>query len=288
MPIPLVDEGLLILMPVVSIIVRTKDRPLLLRRAIQSIFSQNFKEWEIILVNNGGDKAPINQLMGDLPPLCKEKIILVNLEVAYGMEVATNVGLSKSCSEYIAILDDDDTWDSAFLMETVYVLKESKEYDGVVTQTTLVIEKMEQADINIDRIEAFNPKLKKINSIRLARHNLFTTNAFVYRRSMLNKIGCYNEGLPVLGDWDFNLRFIRNGKIAVIRTPLAYYHKRTNFSENEYSNSNLDAHLLWDKKIRCRYLRESPLWYGTIICAFGFINRIIYRVKKRLFIKKAV
>ena len=44
--------------PLVSIIVRTKDRPKLLKRALQSIFAQTYRPIEVVLVNDGGCDLP--------------------------------------------------------------------------------------------------------------------------------------------------------------------------------------------------------------------------------------
>ena len=55
--------------PVVSIIVRTKDRPKLLKRALQSIASQTYRPIEVVLVNDGGcdlDVEELKTILGDV------------------------------------------------------------------------------------------------------------------------------------------------------------------------------------------------------------------------------
>jgi hypothetical protein len=61
----------------------------------------------------------------------------------------------------------------------------------------------------------------------------------VFRRSVLDRIGGFNEALPVLGDWFFNLEFLLEDDIAVLPEPLARYHHRDRGDTNwaAYANS---------------------------------------------------
>lgn len=91
--------------PLVSIITRTKDRPKLLERALQSIAAQTYKPIEVVLVNDGGCDLNIGEL----------KVILVDIALNYiklekntGRANAGNVGIENAKGKYIGFLDDDD------------------------------------------------------------------------------------------------------------------------------------------------------------------------------------
>ena len=47
----------------VAIITRTKDRPLLLRRAVESVLGQTHADWVHVIVNDGGDPAAVEQVV---------------------------------------------------------------------------------------------------------------------------------------------------------------------------------------------------------------------------------
>lgn len=47
----------------VAIIMRTKNRPVLLARAFESVIQQTHHEWHLYLINDGGDPKPINELI---------------------------------------------------------------------------------------------------------------------------------------------------------------------------------------------------------------------------------
>jgi GT2 family glycosyltransferase len=140
------------------------------------------------------------------------------------MEAATNSGLAATDSEFCALLDDDDTWAPDFLEA---MLKScARATNGVVCQTTLVLEHFEGDRLVEDARRPFNPDLSVLSLPRLAVRNRFTSNAFLFRRSLAEAVGGFDETLPVLGDWDFNLRCLLHGALPVLPRELARYHQR--------------------------------------------------------------
>jgi glycosyltransferase involved in cell wall biosynthesis len=91
--------------PLVSIIVRTKDRPKLLSRAIKSISEQTYRPIEVVLVNDGGCDLDMEELRGDLGDV---SLNYQRLEKNTGRAHAGNVGIEKAKGEYVGFLDDDD------------------------------------------------------------------------------------------------------------------------------------------------------------------------------------
>lgn len=273
----------------VGVVVRTKNRPLLLKRAINSILNQSYKDWEILLVNNGGNIEELNQVLNEFKYMLGDKFKLFNIGTQAFMEVATNTAIFESQNELVALLDDDDTWAPNFLETCVGELENDATLIGVVSQTTLVYEEIKNGVLFEYSREVFNQKLKKVSILRLAQKNLFTTNAFVYRKKLVHSIGFYREDLPVLGDWEFNLRVtLGKNKIKVVPMPLAYYHKRVGKVEGAYSNSNIELHYAYDCKIRKEYLffcfKKGMPFKGFLVYIYGLIN-LVKRYMKRL-IKK--
>ncbi|MEJ3718846.1 glycosyltransferase [Paenibacillus polymyxa] len=268
----------------VAIIMRTKNRHILLNRAIQSVISQTYGNWEIQLINNGGDIEQLQHLLNQFSPNILRKIKVIHTKKDLYMEVATNIGLANSKAEYITLLDDDDTWSPDFLKVCIKNLEENKEFDGVVTLTYLIHEEIFNESITQKSKTIFNPKLKRVSLLKIAKGNLFTTNSFVYRREALNSVGKYREDLPVLGDWEFNIRFIIKCNIGVITEPLSHYHKRVVYGESSYNNSNIQQHIQIDYKLRMEYFRKSfksrYFILGFTMLVFGFVNSLKRSVKK--------
>ncbi|MCP3794775.1 glycosyltransferase [Paenibacillus sp. CH40] len=276
----------------ISVVVRTKDRPILLKRAIESIMSQTYSNWEIVLVNSGENIDSIESIMHYFKSKSSNDIILLHINSNLHIDELINLGVSKSTGYYVTLLDDDDTWAPFFLEECVSLLNENKELDGVVTQTTIIEETLENSEICFINSYDFNNRLRRIYGWKIARCNLFTTNSFVYKREAYDRIGGYRKDIPLLGDWEFNMRFYLEYKIGVIPKALANYHKRIdalNSGENYYTNTSLTRHLIYDRKIRREYLKqgltEGPFLFCLSVYLFGYINSFIKLIKNVIYRK---
>ena len=246
----------------VTIITRTKNRILLLRRAIESVLGQDFQDWIMVIVNDGGDKNELVNLVSRYEARFKNRCQLIHNNTSVGMEAASNIGIKASDSDYLVIHDDDDSWHPSFLDKCVTFL-ETNPYPsvaGVITHSVRILERIEGSTIIKDYTESFNDWLNNITLFRMAANNVFPPISFVYKREVLAKIGYYREDLPVLGDWEFNLRFMRFYDIYVIPEELAFYHHRLKEKEGNYSNSVVkddSKHKLYDTLIRNELLRND-------------------------------
>lgn len=244
----------------VAVITRTKDRTFFLRRAIESVLSQDYDNWQMIIVNDAGDPENVDSLVKEFKGRFKERVKVIHKEKSFGMESASNTGIKSSSSEYVVIHDDDDSWQPNFLKECVGFLDNNKEWKGVISHSVKVIERIEDGKIIIEKREPFNCDLKTVSLFKLTAHNLFSPISFMYRREVYDMIGYYDEKLPVLGDWEFNLRFIAEFDIFVIGKALANYHHRLEVGNKSYSNSiigDIGKHILYDTIIRNKLLRED-------------------------------
>lgn len=106
----------------VSIIVRTKDRPKLLMRALRSIVAETYRPIEVVVVNDGGcllDTATLKSVLGDL------SLNYLPLKQNLGRAHAGNVGIRNAKGEYVGFLDDDDEFYPEHLVTLVSSLNGS-------------------------------------------------------------------------------------------------------------------------------------------------------------------
>jgi glycosyltransferase involved in cell wall biosynthesis len=270
----------------IAIITRTKNRSIFLKRALESISQQTFKDFIWVVVNDGGAKEPVVQI---LATAAQRGITTktVHLDESIGMEAASNIGIKSVESFYIVILDDDDSWEPEFLSETMSFLENQNliKYHGVVSQTNKIIETISNDTITILKKELYNPGLKTVYLAEMARGNFFSNHSFVFRRDIITTVGLFDESLPVRGDWDFNLRFLEHYDIGVIPKPLVNWHHRTN-GVGTHSNSVVgqnNRHNEYDAIIRNKYLRrdlkEGKIGLGLLL---NFPqNRKMFLVKGR-------
>jgi glycosyltransferase involved in cell wall biosynthesis len=245
----------------VAVITRTKDRPILLERALASVSRQTFGDFIWMIVNDGGDPAPVDAI-AERARKDGIDVHVIHHATSHGMEAASNAGIAACHSEYILIHDDDDSLEPLFLEKTVDFLEAKSIYLGVVTHSVRVDEEL-TADACIERSRSpHNIGLQSIYLAEIAAENAFPPISFLFRRSVYNEVGRFNESLPVLGDWDFNLRVLERGDIGVIPEMLANYHHRVALTDQNdvYGNSiyaGISKHQEYDGLIRNAYLRRD-------------------------------
>jgi glycosyltransferase involved in cell wall biosynthesis len=267
----------------VAVITRTKDRPLLLGRAIRSVMQQTLGDLHMVVVNDGGHLAAVEEVAARYEHIIGGRLSIVHHPVSLGMEAASNAGIAAFDSRYLALLDDDDSWHPRFLEETVNAMAASGN-PGAVTATRLFVERVDGTGIRLLHSVTFTSDTHLVRTrpeggtgigarvaemsanrplptslFRLLEANQFTSNAFVYERAAREVVGPYDETLPVLGDWDFNLRFLRHFDVDYVDLPLAYYHHRQ-AGPSDMANTVTDpgrSHDQVRRRLLNRYLRAD-------------------------------
>ncbi|MCC2113568.1 MAG: glycosyltransferase [Hyphomicrobiales bacterium] len=258
----------------VAIVTRTKDRPQLLERAIESVLGQTHRNWVQVIVNDGGAAEPIDDLIGRTIDRYGDRILVIHNGRSLGMEAASNLGLRSTDSRLCVIHDDDDSWHPQFLEKTIAALAEepSENCRGIVAWSERVVEDLADGAIVEKRRASFNSWLHDISLWRMLHENCFPPISFLFERGVFDEIGYFDESLEVLGDWEFNLRFLQRFDIAVLHEHLAYYHHRTNAVSGALSNSVIGGdrlHKAQRTKLVNRLLRrdleEGRIGLGTMI-----------------------
>lgn len=255
----------------IAVITRTKNRTLLLNRCLDSLGRQTYKDFLWVIVNDNGNIEEVETIAHraiELGILVK----VIHRSENIGIAAAANNGIVDSTSEFIHIHDDDDTLESSFYQEVINFFDTKPHYSGVVTSTTRVDEKIETGRVVIlDRYEYY----KFDSTLYIADmiwKNQFSPISFMYRRDVLTTIGMYDETLPVLEDWDFNLRFVQHYDIGAIPKFLANYHWRVGTQTGSLTQtvtSGTSLHKEFTAIVRNKLLRQEivsgKLGLGTLM-----------------------
>jgi len=263
----------------VCIVMRTKDRPILLVRALASVLAQKHSDWHLYLVNDGGDHAQLDALLAGYLPAFGARITIIQIAASIGMEAASNAALREMRGDFLAVHDDDDAWHPEFLQETVSYLGEpaNSHYCAVVTQVETVWEQIvEDRVVELGR-EPYPIWQPEVDLVHLLNRNWFPPIALLARMQAVREVGHFNEALPVLGDWDYHWRLLMTGDIGTLARPLAHYHHRRH-AQGVYANTVLTAvekHLRHDVLYRNAairsFLKESPGGFGLM---HGLLRRM--------------
>ncbi len=109
--------------PSLSIVLATHNRPNLLARALQSLCSQEFDDFEIILCADEGLKETKEVALKYLRPtdsfVCAPRI--------RGPAGTRNLGISMASGRHVCFLDDDDSFPATYLLEAINFLSNSNE-----------------------------------------------------------------------------------------------------------------------------------------------------------------
>lgn len=99
--------------PKISIIMCTYNRKKFLEKAVKSVLNQTFKDFELILVNNGSTDG--SDILCENLAKTDNRIRLFHIEENKGASKGKNLGISKASCEYITIVDDDDYCESEMI-----------------------------------------------------------------------------------------------------------------------------------------------------------------------------
>ena len=220
------------------------------------------------MVNDAGEKEGVDAIAAEARKRGVEVKVL-HREESKGMEAASNAGIRSCDSEYIVIHDDDDSWEPDFLKKTVAFLDSEPLFAGVITHTLLVNEVIKDGVPRTTSSYGFNTWLKSVYLMEMLMVNSFPPISFLYKREVYDRIGGYDESLPVLGDWDFNIRFLKTADIGVIPELLALYHHRDTITDasdvyGNTVNAGISQHIRYDAILRNHYLRTSPQDLGVL------------------------
>lgn len=245
--------------PRVSIVMRTKDRAPLLRRALDDLLAQTLTDWQAIVVNDGGATGPVDALISEREKAFDGRLEVIHVDGGTGsMEAAANLGAQQSRGEFVIIHDDDDTWAPEFLSTMTKALDDDQEAVAVAARTEIIFERLVGDNTTEIGRAPFVPPAEMVTLFDLLQTNRVVPIALLVRRKVYDEIGWYDPELKAVGDWDFNLRLVRHGRVPYVgEKPLAFWHQRPHAkgpASNSVFGETLD-HIQFDRLVRDRELQ---------------------------------
>ena len=212
-----IEQAVLEQTPLVSVILPTHNRSHLLPRAVCSVRSQAYPNWEIVVVDDGStDDTPrvLERLGGELGPNR-----LKALRTARGgVCAARNQGLAVAKGSLIAYLDDDNAMHPLWLKAVAWAFGQRPDvdllYGGVIVDDILRLNRRSAGALPSYHLMAFD-------RARLVRENLADIGAIAHRSGLPE--ARFDETLREMGDWDLLVRLTREKAPLVLPAVACFY-----------------------------------------------------------------
>lgn len=194
--------------PLISVVIPAFNCAPYIAQAVRSVFEQDFRDLELILVNDGSPDT--TSLESELEPY-RDQIRYLKQETR-GPSAARNAGIRLSTAKYIAFLDGDDFWQPDHLSRMMRLFESNPSLE--LTYCDCILLKGDEA---VGRYFEVQPQAESVDFDSLLVENCaIATSTVVASRNALLKAGLFDDNLRRCEDFDLWLR------MAFKRVSMAY------------------------------------------------------------------
>jgi glycosyltransferase involved in cell wall biosynthesis len=197
----------------VSVIIPTHNRLQLLQRAVQSVLTQTFQDFEIIIVDDASSDRTPDYLQGLASS--DERIRFIRNDKSCGGSQSRNAGIALSGGEWLAFLDDDDLWLPEKLALQLDALNQAPGSVAVTSHFRV------NYPLGIKKVIA-TPHLISLEKL-LRSNSLGGASVCMCRADLLKSLGGFDSKLRSAQDWDVWVRLREVGEIISVPKVLVEY-----------------------------------------------------------------
>ncbi len=195
--------------PLVSILIRTKDRKKLLQLALDSVLSQNYPEIETIIVNDNGKDISAEIIWPD-----SARVLWINRKSNPGRSNAANTAMEKASGKYFLFLDDDDEIDPDHVRNLVNALSRNAPYRVAYSAVRIIK----------GNKKAATPAFEfPFDRVRLMIENFIPIHAVLFDSDLYREGNQFDTSLDRYEDWDFWLQISRTDAFLYVNKCTASY-----------------------------------------------------------------
>jgi glycosyltransferase involved in cell wall biosynthesis len=199
--------------PAVSVVIPTYNYGRFLPRALASVLSQTFQDFEVLIIDDGSTDITAEVVR---PNLADPRIHYRRLTNG-GPSRARNVGIARARASLVAFLDADDTWLPAKLEKQVALFRRDPSLGVVYTARQLV----DEAGHELEWHEPAQHRGRVLEA--LLGGNFICLTSCMVRRQVFELVGTFDEGLCQAEDYDLWLRAAEHFRFDYVATPLVRY-----------------------------------------------------------------
>ena len=215
----------------ISILLPVYNDELFIRKSISSVLSNTYKDYEIIIVNDGSTDNSLNELNY----FADNRIKIYN-KIHSGLIETLNYGLKKCSNEIIMRMDADDEIENDKIAKQITLFKNTKPI--VLGTGGTIIDNFSKFKRSVNVPEAHIDILKKINQLKAS----IIHASIMINKDTLLKVGGYDSKFEIAEDYELFLRLSRYGQLRNMNYPLYNIRKNNdNVSQTRASTQLLNT-----------------------------------------------
>jgi glycosyltransferase involved in cell wall biosynthesis len=238
----------------ISVIIPAFNAERYIGQALESVGSQTYQNWEILVTNDGGTDGT-GRMVSEFARQTTHNVMLLEHAQSQGPSAARNTAMKAAKGEYIAFLDADDIWMPEHLHRLCAVLDSGKA-DLAYSDCFVFCETPsgEMELLPIGTIEVNNPRQD------LFRRNFINTSAAAITRRLMEKAGAFDEALWAGEELDYWIRSASLGFEIVSTGEQTYYYRKSAGSLSAGSARMAECNgRIFEKHSRCGILPEGEI-----------------------------
>lgn len=238
--------------PKISVIMPVYNSEVFIKKAIESVISQTFTDFEFIVVDDGSIDNTENIIKN-----FKDLRIKYNKIPHSGCPaIPRNFGINRSKGKYIAFLDSDDAWHNQKLERQLPHLQIPK-IIGVASNAIFIAETQYYRKINLARSRLGYVDYQYSD---ILNHSPIITSSLIVKKEILKHTGLFDENRDFcfIEDWELWLRMTRYGLFRILEKPLLSYRvsRKRGFQATIISKNCLK---ILEKQIRLCYVKDNDI-----------------------------
>lgn len=203
----------------ISVVIPTYKRSEFLQRAINSVLSQSHQNIELIIIDDNppgsNDRIATETFMQRYAQ--EPRVRYLQHEQNQGGAAARNTGIRAATGDYVAFLDDDDTWDPQKLELQLACFANADEHVAMVYTWFRVVDETTTLFVR-------KPSVKgKLYPRLIAENMIGTTSTVMCKREALLEVGLFDPRLPSSQDRDLYIRIAEKYDIDYVPEALVSF-----------------------------------------------------------------
>lgn len=225
--------------PLVSVLVRTCGRPLVLRETLISLRNQTYPRLEVVVVEDG-ENCSEKMIREEFPDL-NLKYLATGKKV--GRSKAGNLAMEMAEGKYLNFLDDDDVFYADHVEVLVSQLVKGKNRAAYAFGFETPIEVLSENPYHYALKNYYGVHRQEFDKIILCHHNYIPIQTIMFEKGLFEEYGGLDEKLDALEDWDLWVRYSLHTDFTCIKKTTSLYRVPCDKKANAKRQKTLDEAL---------------------------------------------